>query len=265
MTDLTTSLLNKAIHNLKTVGLFPKKTLRQRHLYTINYKDTDYFYYYTTEPNHLVITFKDGTVYKPWVGPLLTTKEIKSVSKIKAKTCISSSDNSVQLHEEIINIDIQKGGSLRDLEGYLKDDNNLNTNPLYPNYKYCLDISKYGIQQYLIKNIDGRVYITFNTICNCILDSYYENNNLYTNYRPAATQILNMSSSTIKSENERTERATQISLDLIKCNFKSLLDNLKNVDLENEEINKELIKSLTAFNNSKLIQGVLDGYKLRNI
>ena len=56
-----------------------------------------------------------------------------------------------------------------------------------------------------------------------------------------------------------------ISLDLIKCNFKSLLDNLKNVDLENEEINKELIKSLTAFNNSKLIQGVLDGYKLRNI
>ena len=38
MTDLTTSLLNKAIHNLKTVGLFPKKTLRQRHLYTINIK-----------------------------------------------------------------------------------------------------------------------------------------------------------------------------------------------------------------------------------
>ena len=43
------------------------------------------------------------------------------------------------------------------------------------------------------------------------------------------------------------------------------IHNLKTVDLENEEINKELIKSLTAFNNSKLIQGVLDGYKLRNI
>ena len=262
MTKLTIDILNRAIHNLRTVGLFPKKTLRQRHLYTINYKDIDYFYYYTTEPNHLIITFKDGTVYKPWVGPLLTNKEIKSISRIKVRTCVSPSDNSIQLHEEIIDVVIHKGGSIKGLEGYLKDDNNLNTNPLYPNYKYCLDISKYGIQQHLIKNVDGRVYITFNTNCNCILDSYYENNNLYTNYRPAAVQILSMSSSNIKSENER---ATQISLDLIKCNFKALLDNLKTVDLENEEINKELIKSLTAFNNSKLIQGVLDGYKLRNI
>ena len=264
MTKLTTDILNRAIHNLRTVGLFPKKTLRQRHLYTINYKDIDYFYYYTTEPNHLIITFKDGTVYKPWVGPLLTNKEIKSISRIKVRTCVSPSDNSIQLHEEIIDVVIQKGGSIKGLEGYLKDDNNLNTNPLYPNYKYCLDISKYGIQQHLIKNVDGRVYITFNTNCNCILDSYYENNNLYTNYRPAAIQILSRSSYAIKYENEKAERSTQISLNLIKCSFKTLLDNLKNVDLDNEEINKELIRSITAFNNSKLIQGVLDGYKLRN-
>lgn len=167
MTKLTIDILNRAIHNLRTVGLFPKKTLRQRHLYTINYKDIDYFYYYTTEPNHLIITFKDGTVYKPWVGPLLTNKEIKSISRIKVRTCISPSDNSIQLHEEIIDVVIHKGGSIKGLEGYLKDDNNLNTNPLYPNYKYCLDISKYGIQQHLIKNVDGRVYITFNTNCNC--------------------------------------------------------------------------------------------------
>ena len=51
---------------------------------------------------------------------------------------------------------------------------------------------------------------------------------------------------------------------ILYCKVYLLLDNLKNVDLDNEEINKELIRSITAFNNSKLIQGVLDGYKLRN-
>ena len=78
----------------------------------------------------------------------------------------------------------------------------------------------------------------------------------------AKPSVLPKSSVTILKQGQSKEPAKNVKVEEILPKVKEVNSE---VEVKNEEINKELIKSLTAFNNSKLIQGVLDGYKLRNI
>lgn len=239
---ITLKELNKAINNLRLVGMFPKKTLQYGVQYKFNIDGIDYYYVHLTA--HMSYHMKtSNSIIAPWIGCFLSDKKIINIERIKHTTKLVS--DSVVTTEELIPVYLETK-ELDIISDYFNDVEDLFKSDSSNTYRYAIPLNRYeNLNKITIVNHNESCYLCLNEKMEksyCILNSKYIDGIVYTNVRNYAHKILSQVNNTV---NQHLNKQSIEDKSLIINSFNTLKYNLKCTQPSEE--NKILIRENLNF------------------